>query len=51
MIGKDSVEIDNEGVILGYFKRTKEFLNIKKTRMLKDSKGTYEFKNKYGKVL
>ena len=29
MIGRDTIKIDDEGIILGLFKRTKNFLNIK----------------------
>ena len=30
MIGRDTIKIDNEGLILGVFNRVKNFLNIKR---------------------
>ena len=40
-----------EGVLLGFFQRTKDFLNIKSTRTIRDVKENYQAHNKNGKPL
>ena len=41
MLGVDTVHVDDEGPIMGLSQRSKDFLNIKSIRQIKDFKDAY----------
>jgi len=49
MVGMDSILVDHEGLLMGLYKRTKDFMNIKNTRLLRVGKENYEALNSKGK--
>jgi hypothetical protein len=51
IIQKDTVNIDNEDLIIGLSHRSKDFLNIKKMRTLKGPNNEYELKNEKNETL
>ena len=48
MYGLDSVMVEVEGILMGFYKRSKTFLNIKNKRWIKDIKSSYEVNNEKG---
>ena len=48
MIGHDKIVVDDEGALIGIFKREKQFLNIKNYRRISDERKVYKYKNIHG---
>ena len=44
LYGVDTVNIDNEGWLLGLFHRSKDFLNVKSSKTYNDLAHRYQFK-------
>jgi hypothetical protein len=48
MFGRDTIQVDDESILMGMFKRSKDFLNIKDYRWIRDTMTSYQVKNKNG---
>jgi len=51
MYGVDTVDIDEETLLMGFFRRSKKFFNIKNIRQLKDKTSSYQDKSVQNKSL